>query len=283
MSSAALPAIPCYRVDKLVVTSSFSQVFHAVHAALGVPVALKVFGIEPGIAAELPYPEAEWRRRFLAEARLLARLDHPHIIRVNDMGFLADGRPWVAMPWCMANLRVEIGRDADPDDAGRLPEGERPRALAPARARQVLAQLCAALAAIHFEGVVHRDVKPTNLLLTQRQGGDVKLCDFGFVKVPGGSHSQGGTWIGTPDYIAPEQRRDASRVSDRADVYSVGVLAYRLLTGRLPAGAFRLPSELVPGLDPWWDGFVRDTMAPSPADRPSAAALAGRLAGAPGR
>jgi serine/threonine-protein kinase len=279
MSTAEdLPSIHPYRVESLVVTSSFSRVYRATHALLGTPVALKVFDIAPELVAELPYPEPEWRRRFVAEARLLARLDHPHIIRVDALGALPDGRPWVAMPWCVANLRREIGRDAvTPEQVAAMPEGQRPRPLAPERVRVVLRQLCSALAAIHAQGYVHRDVKPTNLLLTARDGGDVKLCDFGFVRVPGGGASRGGVWIGTPDYIAPEQRRDASTVTDRADVYSVGVMAYRLLTGALPVGAFPPPSAVVAGLDSAWDDFVRVAMAPRPLERPPAAVLAARL------
>lgn len=279
MPDAAFPSIPPYRIEALVVTSTFSKVFRAEDTALGTTVALKVHRVEPAQLDGLPYPEAEWRRRFLREARVLARLDHPHIIRVNAFGHLDDGRPWMAMPYCVANLRREIGRDTlTPEEAAALPAGERPRALPPERVRRILAQLCGALAALHAQGFVHRDIKPTNLLLTARQDGDVKLCDFGFAKLPGGgSTSMAGKWIGTPDYIAPEQRRDASRVTDRADVYAVGVLSYRLLTGDLPVGAFPPASEVVPGLPRAFDGIIGDAMAPQPGLRPPAIALARRL------
>jgi serine/threonine-protein kinase len=276
---SGFPSIPPYRVDALVVTSNFAQVFRAVDTALDITVALKVYRVEPELLSRLPYPEAEWRRRFLREARVLARLDHPHIIRVNAFGHLDNGRPWMAMPYCVANLRREIGRDTvTPEECAALPEGERPRRLAPERARRVLTQLCQALGAMHAQGFVHRDIKPTNLLLTAREDGDIKLCDFGFAKLPSGDSSSGaGKWIGTPDYIAPEQRRDASRVNDRADIYAVGVLAYRLLTGELPLGAFPPPSAVVPGLPGAFDDVVRDAMAPRPELRPPAMVLARRL------
>ena len=276
MDEPDFPSIPPYQIQALVVTSYFSQVFRALDTGLGTTVALKVFHIEPRRLAGLIYPEDEWRRRFLQEARVLARLDHPNIIRVNDVGHLDDGRPWMSMPYCVANLRREIGRDTlTPEEAADLPEAERPRALSPERARQVLGQLCSALAAMHAQRFVHRDIKPTNLLLTARDNGDVKLCDFGFAKLPsGGATSEAGKWMGTPDYIAPEQRRDASKTTDRADVYSAGVLGYRLLTGRLPVGAFPPPSDLAPAIPPYLDRLLAAAMAPRPEQRPTAGQMA---------
>lgn len=268
-----------YVVEDLVVTSAFSRVYRARDDALGRRVAIKVFHLAEAKAAGLPYPPEEWRRRFVAEARILARVDHPNVVRVENMGWLADGTPFMVMPWHVANLRVEIGRDThDPERIAALSEGERPRPMAAAaRACAVLRQACLGLAALHAQGVVHRDVKPTNLLLTARQGGIVRLCDLGMAKLPRGeAASRGGVWIGTESYCAPEQR-DASRVTDRADVYAVGVLAYRLLTGRLPQGAFPPPSALA-AVGAGWDELVRAAMNPLAAERPTAVQLAARLA-----
>ncbi|MBF0326508.1 MAG: serine/threonine protein kinase [Alphaproteobacteria bacterium] len=267
------PTLGVYAVEELVVTSAFSRVFRGRDRLLGRPVAIKVFTLSEAKEERLPYDRDEWRRRFVAEARLLAQIDHPNVIRVDALGYLADGTPYMVMPWYVANLRREIGRDAnDPDRAAALPEPERPRSLTPERTRSVIRQLCLGLAALHARNLVHRDVKPTNLLLTARENGDVRLCDLGFARRPGGgAASRAGVWIGTPNYCAPEQREDASRVTDRADIYAVGVLAYRLLTGALPVGAF------APVGHAGFDQIIRGAMAPRPADRPTAVELAAQL------
>jgi serine/threonine-protein kinase len=284
MADAAPPlSVPSvlgnYVIEALVVAGAFSQVFRALDRELGRTVAVKVFSLSPDKEAGLPYDRAEWRRRFVAEARLLARMDHPHLVRVDALGWLPDGTPYTVMPWHAANLRREIGRDLhDADHPRALPAVERPRALSAGRARTVLRQVCLGLAALHAQGVVHRDVKPTNLLLTARENGVVRLCDLGFARGPGGSGmSRAGVWIGTADYCAPEQRADASRATDRADIYAVGVLAYRLLTGMLPVGAFSPVAALGVADAGRWDALIRAAMAPRPSDRPTAVELAVEL------
>jgi serine/threonine protein kinase len=267
------PTLGVYAIEELVVTSAFSRVFRGRDRLLGRPVAIKVFTLTESREARLPYDRDEWRRRFVAEARLLAQIDHPHVIRVDALGYLTDGTPYMVMPWHVANLRREIGRDTnDPDRLAALPEAERPRKLALERTRAIIRQLCLGLAALHARGLVHRDVKPTNLLLTARENGEVRLCDLGFAHRPGsGAASRAGVWIGTPNYCAPEQREDASRVTDRADIYAVGVLAYRLLAGVLPVGAF------APIDHAGFDEIIRGAMAPRPSDRPNAVELAAQL------
>lgn len=269
-----------YVVEEPVVASAFSRVYRAREDGLGRLVAIKVFHLEAEKAARLPYTPEDWQRRFIAEARLLGRLDHPHVVRVDGLGRTGDGRPYMVMPWHPANLRREIGRDSDDAQAvAALPPGERPRPLPVPRVRRVLRQACLGLAHLHARGVVHRDVKPTNLLLTAREEGEVRLCDLGMALLPGEAAAErAGVWIGTAAYCAPEQRRDARSVTDRADIYSVGVLAYRLLTGRLPGKEAPPPSVVVPGLPAEYDRLVDAAMAPLPANRPTAVALAAALA-----
>lgn len=264
-------------IEELVVTGGFSQVYRAWDPRLERAVAIKVFRLDSDKEAALPLPREAWRRRFVAEARLLAALDHPHLVRVNGLHQADDSAPAMVMPWYVANLQREIGRDiADPEVIAALPPLQRPRPAAPARAADILRQLCLGLAALHGRGIVHRDVKPSNLLLTARENGRIRLCDLGLAKLPdevGQDLARPGLWLGTPNYAAPEQMEDAAAVDDRADVYSVGVLGFRLLAGRLPA-----PGEAPLGQGAL-GGLIADAMAPVPGRRPTALQLAARLSG----
>jgi serine/threonine-protein kinase len=260
-----------YGVRSVIVSTAYSTVYQGVDPDLKVGVALKVFDLKGKSAGpDSTHGPDYWRERFFREARLLARIDHPHIISVRDMGTAEDGRPYFVMPLIDANLVFEIGRDAmDEKSIARLPEELRPRAIPLARVQVILRQLLSALALLHQRGLVHRDIKPANLLLTRRKGGTVKLCDFGMVKFPDWSQSKAGTWLGTPDYIAPEQRENAPGVDARADVYSVGALAYRMLSGRLPVGRFPSLAELREDVPPALDGLVHACLSSGRKSRPS--------------
>lgn len=268
-----------FEIRELVVRGGFSVVYRGRDVLLGRPVAIKVFHLSPEKEQSLPYDHEQWRNRFIEEARLLARLDHPHVVRVDQLGFLADGSPFMVMPWHVANLRREIGQDVfDPTLLEQLAPVARPRRLAPARAIHILRQICLGLAALHRRGIVHRDVKPSNVLLTARQDGDVRLCDLGMARNRRqSSQSRAGLWIGTYDYCAPEQRQNAAAVTDRADIYSLGVLAYRLLSGVLPVGAFIPVSALGTGIPDALDAWIADALAPDPTARPAAIRMAARL------
>ena len=111
-----------------------------------------------------------------------------------------------------------------------------------------LEQLLVALKDVHKAGLVHRDIKPANLLLDNHN--DVKLCDFGIAKAPDSEISQSGIGMGSRNYMAPEQRQSAKHVDARSDIYSVGILAYRMLTGTLPEGRFKDPLTFQPNLSP---------------------------------
>jgi len=219
--------------------------------------------------------DEELRRRFLREARLAARLSHPNVVRVFDVGE-DGGRPFIAMEY------VEGGTLADL--VAR--RGARP---APEVAKLGL-QMCAGLAAAHAAGLVHRDVKPQNLLLGS--DGVLKLGDFGIAVGHEGTRvTLVGTVLGTAGYLAPEQAR-GEQVTAAADIYAVGAVLYELLTGE-PArtatsladlgagGAFDLPdfAGRVRSAPPELVDAVTACLAVRPEDRPpSAAALAQRLA-----
>src|SRR6201994_2288841 len=158
--------------------------------------------------------DEELRRRFVREARLAARLSHPNVVRVFDVGE-DEGRPFIAMEYVEGETLAElIAR------RGRLPAGE---------AGTLGTQLCAGLAASHAAGLVHRDVKPQNLLLGT--DGVLKLGDFGIAVGHEGTRlTLAGTVLGTVGYLAPEQAR-GEQVTAAADIYALGAVLYELLTG----------------------------------------------------
>ena len=232
------------------------------------PVALK------RLAENLARDE-DLRRRFVREARLAARLAHPNVLRVFDVGE-DEGRPFIAMEYVEGETLAELVARHGP-----LPAAE---------VATLGVQMCAALAAAHAAGLVHRDVKPQNLLLGS--DGVLKLGDFGIAVGHEGTRlTVEGTVLGTVGYLAPEQAR-GEQVTAAADIYAVGAVLYELLTGELPRSASTLadlgaeggfdPPDVAaraPGAPPTLVAVVTECLAVRPEDRPrSAAALARRLA-----
>jgi eukaryotic-like serine/threonine-protein kinase len=230
------------------------------------PVALK------RLAENLARDE-ELRRRFLREPRLAARLAHPNVVRVFDVGE-DDGRPFIAMEYVEGEtLADRIAR------RGRLPAAE---------AAALGVQMCAGLAAAHAAGLVHRDVKPQNLLLGT--DGTLKLGDFGIAAGHEGTKlTLAGTVLGTAGYLAPEQAR-GEQVTAAADIYAVGAVLYELLAGEPPQSFGSLaelgsahgirPPDLaarVPSAPPALVSAVSACLSPHPEDRPPSAAALARL------
>ncbi len=218
-------AFPQFEILGLIGKGGMGAVYKARQPGLDRFVALKILpplaGKDPGFA-----------ERFNREARALARLNHPNIVGVYDSG-LAGPFYYLVMEFVDgANLR-EVER------AGRLP---------PKQALQIVSQVCDALQFAHDAGVIHRDIKPENILLDKK--GRVKITDFGIAKIIGATPEKIGLtgardFVGTPHYIAPEQIEQPNAVDHRADIYSLGVVFYELLTGELPFGRFPLPSSKV--------------------------------------
>ena len=203
-----------YLVDETIGAGGMSLVFGARHQTLGKPVAVKIL-------RDAAASDADHRRRFLREARLASQLHHENIIDVSDFG--CDDRLG-AMYLVMERLRGHTL--AEELRAGRLPVD---------RAVRVLTQLCRALGAAHAEQVLHRDLSPSNVFLSQSSGQRdlVKLCDFGLSRLAGGEDrvTATGAFLGTPAYMAPEQMRGDDLQDPRADLYALGVVAYEMLTG----------------------------------------------------
>jgi serine/threonine-protein kinase len=241
------PRIPGLELESEAGRGGMGRVYRARHVGLGREVAVKVL---PAELAEDP----EFRARFEREARVLARLDHPGIVRVHDSGVSEDGQFYLVMEWAGGSLR------------DHLP-------LSHARAVEIACRICDALAHAHAQGVVHRDIKPENVLLDEHDR--VRLTDFGIARLlapegEGGTVTRASRVFGTPDYMAPEARAGL-RPDVRMDIYAVGALLLYMLTGSAEDSALTgLPSHLA--------AIVRRAKAWDPASRPATAiALRGEL------
>ena len=260
-----------YHIAELVGSGGMGLVYRAEQRILGRTVALKV--IRPEIAES-----GNYRARFLREARFAAAVDHPHVVSVFDAGE-QDGRLYLAMQWI------------DGLDLGTLIDRE--QRLAPERAVLIGVQLAQALQAVHDAGLVHRDVKPSNVLVRDIGGHDhAYLTDFGIAKAPDAQDSltRTGSVIGTPGYLSPEQIR-GQQPGPRSDLYALGCVMFEALTGQRPFGGDDLAarwaqatsappvaSTLCPALGSRYDAFLAQALAADPQDRfPSGTAFAEAL------
>jgi len=268
MPQPAFEKVGKYVVKRVIRSTGSSDLYECVDPDLQVRVAVKVFDVKDRLLKKVPYSRESWQRRFLNEARLLARIDHPHVIAVRELSYI-EGKPFYVMPYVATNLLYEMGRDGPAKNyAPEIRNTPDARALDVGRACDILSQVGSALSAFHGRGLVHRDIKPANVLLTQLDTGLVKLCDTGMVKFPDSEESQAGYWIGTEDYIAPEQKRDASSVDARADIFALGVLGYRMLCGCLPQGAFEQPVEINADTPQALNELVMRSLSPNLEKRP---------------
>jgi serine/threonine protein kinase len=191
--------------------------------------------------------------RFNREARALARLTHPNIVTVHEFGQV-NGLPFFIMEFV---------------DGLNLRQLERAGQLSPREALQIVPQICEALQFAHDEGIVHRDIKPENILVDKK--GRVKIADFGIAKILGATQDVSLTEtkgaIGTPHYMAPEQLEKPTTVDHRADIFSLGVVFYEMLTGELPLGKFAPPSSRKVEVDVRLDDVVLRALEKDPERR----------------
>jgi hypothetical protein len=222
MTGVTPPVPGRYADPALIGAGGMAEVYRATDVELGRPVAVKVLGA--ALAAD-----DDHRRRFAREARAAARIRSPHVVAIYDVGEW-QGRPYIVMELVAGGTLAE-----------RISRG--PVALA--EAIGWIEQAAAAIDAAHAHGVVHRDVTPSNLMLAS--DGAVKVVDFGIARVLEGDASTTitgtGMALGTAGYLSPEQAR-AQRVGPASDVYSLGVVAYELLTGGRPFGGRSAPAEM---------------------------------------
>jgi serine/threonine protein kinase len=259
-----------YRLERPLGHGGMATVYLARDAELDRPVAVKIL-------AESLAADAAFRKRLLREARLAARLSHPNVVSVYDVGETEDGRPYVVMECVEGVTLADLLQERD-----RLPAEE---------AVVLAVQACCGLAHAHAAGLVHRDVKPQNLLL--REDGTLKVADFGIARAAETTAlTQVGTVLGTAAYLSPEQAA-GEEVTSATDVYALGAVLFELLTGRPPyvgdsladlaakqaEGAIAPVSELAPGVPRRVEDAVMRSLARNPAYRPqSAEELARELA-----
>jgi serine/threonine protein kinase len=237
---------PQYEVLALLGRGGMGAVYQARQLALDRLVAIKLLPLEISTSGD-------FADRFTREARTMGKLNHPNIIAVYDFGTTTAGHLYFAMEYVEGMNLHEIIHGPG---------------LAPAQALSIIGEICEALAYAHSKGVVHRDIKPANVMITTE--GRVKVADFGLARLTDPAaealgHTMTGTVMGTPDYMAPEQRR-AMNVDHRADIYSLGVLLYEALCQETPQGIFDPPSVRA-GVDARIDDVVAKAMQQAPERR----------------
>ena len=250
-----------YEIESVAASGGMGIVYRATQRSLGRRVALKVIRSE--IAAD-----PEYRARFMRESRQAAAVDHPNVVSVHEVGN-HEGQPFLAMQWIEGtDLNELIGR------RGRLP---------PDQAVKITLQVAGALQAVHDAGLIHRDVKPANVLLRQVGGEDhAYLTDFGVAKPLQADEkfTKSGFTVGTSGYMAPEQILGREPLP-QTDIYALGCVFFRLLTGSAPFPAENdialawahlhnprpLPSTTLPELGTRYDDFIETALAIEPADR----------------
>jgi len=257
-----------YQIVRLIGEGGMGAVYEGKNTLISRRVAIKV--LHPGAAAA----DEGAVRRFEREAQAAGRIGSDHILEVLDVGIFPDGARYMVMEYLDGEpLSERIQR------LGRM---------SPHEVRPILAQALVGLSAAHKAGIVHRDLKPDNIFILKEKAGRqdfVKLIDFGISKfaVLGGdmSMTRTGALMGTPYYMSPEQAKGASNVTQLSDIYSLGVIAFEALTGKVPFDGttfnelmFKIvlseapnPEELVVGLDPAFSAIVRRAMDREPSRR----------------
>ena len=245
---------PSLEILELVGAGGMGAVYKARQKRLDRVVALKVLPEEFG-------SDAKFALRFAREARTLAKLNHPNIVSLFEFGSVEDSY-YFLMEFVDGSTLRDVIRSGE---------------LAPDHALAVVPHLCDALQYAHDNGVVHRDIKPENILIGK--DGTIKIADFGLSRLQGGQGAGEkrqvtltGTHqvMGTPRYMAPEQMEGARDVDHRADIYSLGVVFYEMLTGEIPLGRFAAPSQKV-AIDIRLDEVVLRTLEKEPEQRYQAA------------
>ena len=208
-----------YKIERFIGRGGMGRVYKGIHPSLGLPVAVKI--LLPEFANN-----AVFKARFIQSAKICAKLNHPNIVRVYDFGTTDDGTLYLVMEYIAGGTLHDLLMRSGPLD--------------PEKTARIAEAVCDGLEVAWSHGIVHRDIKPDNLMITSE--GEYKLSDLGLAKYEPGAGEKA-SWrsdtlelssLGTPDYMAPEQALNAANCDIRADIYSLGITLYQLLSGRLP-------------------------------------------------
>ena len=244
-----------YIVRALLGRGGMGKVFRVEHPTIGKVAALKLLDPDPLLVSLLGIDKI--KEMFVAEAVTLARLRHPNIVDILDFDE-SNGRLFYLMAYHVNNLGILIGESPRPDEPSRCIRVE--------KAMHYTHQTLQGLSGLHHAGIIHRDIKPYNLLITDQD--TVKICDFGLSKLHGEKFAGPPSLkVGSAWYSPPEQEADPDRVDVTADLYAVGITFYRMLTGELPADDYHPVSAYNAELDLSWDGFIRRATARIAHDR----------------
>jgi serine/threonine-protein kinase len=244
-----------YKISGLLGRGGMSKVYKVQLPVVEKIVALKLLDPDPLLVDLIGMNKI--RDLFISEAKKLAELRHPNIVEIWNFDE-ADGRPFYLMDYYFKNLAVMIGETRWTDRPSRIIRLD--------KAIEIVRQILSGLACLHHAGIIHRDIKPFNILLTDLD--TVKICDFGLSKLRGEKVSVPSNLnVGSPWYAPPEQEADPNLVDSSADLYATGVTLYRMLTGKLPDESPEQPSQNNPDLDEAWDNFLLKSIAHKPAER----------------
>ncbi len=244
--------LPRYDVELLLGRGGMGAVYKGRQKALDRTVAIKI------LPTEMEDRDASFAERFKNEARAMAKLNHPSIVAVHDFGETDSGLLYIVMEYIEG---TDVARMCS--EQGKL-QGD--------HAKAITMHVCDALDYAHNLGILHRDIKPANIMVGY--DGRVKVADFGLAKMTQTDEvglTQSNMLMGTLHYMAPESLVLGTAVDHRADIYAVGVMLYKMLTGKLPQGLFEMPTKRVPGLDPLFDSIVSKALREDREDRYSSA------------
>ena len=233
-----------YEVCGLLGKGGMGMVYKVRMPGVGKVVALKLLSPHPNLVALLG--EEKIKKLFVTEAVTMAGLRHPNIVAIWDFHESED-LTFLVMEYFCNNLGVIIGETYRVEEPSRIVSVD--------KAIHYIRQTLEGLSRLHQAGIIHRDMKPYNILVTDED--TAKITDFGLSKLRGETfQGPSNLMVGSPYYAAPEQEEDPNQVDVRADLYPVGVMLYRMLTGELPIDSFRSLCECNPDLDADWDNFV---------------------------
>ncbi len=252
IAQSATPIIGDYKILARIGKGGIAEVYKALQMSLQREVAIKILSARYTLDSEIV-------KRFERESLLIAKLNHPHIVHVIDKG-VKGRRYYFVMEYVDGADLKQIIYNPEVDIKSKI---------------EIIIQVCKALDFAHKNGVVHRDIKPGNILIDRQ--GNAKVADFGIAQLHDNAdceHTSGDIVMGTLAYMSPEQKLSSARVTKTTDIYALGIILYEVCCGKRPEGRYALPSEINPHLPPAMGDIITRCLADSPGDRfPTAAAL----------